>query len=130
MGARSTRPRTAADDPAARTALYDELRKREIPLLVMINPRTRAGLLRSWPGGFRAMAAYLDQGSFQQAMYDLGLPMGSVAAAEIPPGELFDWVAGLGCSLALNVYRPTGEVIYVPLAPEIVSALAPHAPRA
>src|SRR5262249_39075128 len=36
---------------AARRALYEELRSREIPLLVIVDPKTQGARLRSWPGG-------------------------------------------------------------------------------
>jgi hypothetical protein len=38
---------------AARPALYKELLRREVPLQVIIDPKTRGARLQTWPGGSR-----------------------------------------------------------------------------
>jgi hypothetical protein len=111
-------------DEAALRALYEELRGREIPLLVLVDPKTRGAALREWPGGHQAMPVYPDHASLATATRDLGIAAGSFAAAEMPPRTLFDWAARQGSTVALNAYRGPNDPIYVLFPPEEAQALA------
>lgn len=116
----------AADEggAAARKALYEELLGREVPLLFMIDPKTRGAALRSWPDGFEALVIYADNASLLTTARDLGLPMGSFAAAEMKPAALFAWGAGQGWPVAICVFRESGEPVYARIKAEEVRALA------
>ncbi|WP_438038280.1 hypothetical protein [Sorangium sp. So ce128] len=115
---------------AVKTALYDELLGREIPLLFMIDPRTRGIHLRAWPGGFEALAVYADNASLLTSARDLGLPMSSFAIAEMEPAALFSWGAGQGWAVAICVFAESGKPVYVPIHAEEVRALAAGRPGA
>ncbi|APR80599.1 Hypothetical protein A7982_05946 [Minicystis rosea] len=113
-----------AEGDAARHALYKELLAREIPLLLIVDPKTQAAALRELPGGIRGMAAYPDRASLLAAADDLGLSPGTFGAAEMVPEKLFGWAASNGHAVLVNVYRTRGEPLYVPIALEIVRTLA------
>jgi hypothetical protein len=106
------------------SALYEELLSREIPLLLIVDPETRGATLRQWPGGLEGMAVYGDRASLSTSAAALGLAAGSFAIAEMPPRVLFEWVAGNGRALALNVFRAPDEPVYIPLPAGAVRALA------
>jgi hypothetical protein len=90
----------------------------------MIDPKTRGANLRSWPGGFDALAVYADNASLLTSARDLGLPMGFFAAAEMKPAALFAWAAGQGWAVAICVFGEQGKPVYVPIHAEDVRALA------
>lgn len=109
---------------AARRSLHEELLGREIPLLFMVDPRTRGARLRSWPGGGDALPLYTDKASLLASARDMGMPMGSFAVAEMKPTAVFAWGAGQGWAVAICVFVEPGRPVYVPIHAEEVRALA------
>jgi hypothetical protein len=101
------------DCAATRTALYEELGRREIPLLFMVDPQTRSAALRSWPGGFTALAVYIDNLSLLTTARALGLSMDSFGVAEVKPTTLFGWAASQGWAVAICVFAEADRPIYV-----------------
>jgi hypothetical protein len=114
----------AAGDAAARRALHDELLARRIPLLVMVDAKTKSASLRQWPGNVVAMPAYADRASFLRALRDTGQSPQGVAAAEMAPRALFAWAVQHQWAVALGAYRAPDEPVYVLLPADEVRALA------
>jgi hypothetical protein len=114
----------ADDGDAARAALYEELLRREVPLLVIVDPKTNGASLNSWPGGVVALPVYPDQATLLASTRDRGMKSDTVAAAVMPPPKLFDWAAGSGWALAMNVFRAPDQPVYVILPADVVKALA------
>lgn len=115
----------AAIDAAegADRALEEELRQRKVPLLVMVDPKTKGVPLRSWPGGLDALPVYPDHAAFGQSAVQMGIPSRGVMSAIMTPHELFPWVAEQGWALALNAFRGD-EALYLPLDADVVRRLA------
>lgn len=108
----------------ARKALFDELLCREIPLLFVVDPKTRGARLRSWPAGFEAPAIYADRSSLLASARELEIPMDSFAIAEMTPPALFVWAAKNGWGVALCVFEEQGDLIHIPVLAAEVRALA------
>ena len=109
---------------AACPALYEELLRREVPLQVIIDPKTRGARLQTWPGGIEALPVYADEAALLKSARDLGMPLGSFAGAVMPPPELFGWAAGHSWAIAMNAFRTPDQPVYVVLTAETVKALA------
>jgi hypothetical protein len=114
----------ADDGDSARPALYEELLRREVPLLVIVDPNTRGAKLHGWPGGLQALPAYTDEATLLESARDLGMPLGTFGGAVMPPPELFDWAAEHSWTIAMNTFRGPGEPVYVVLPADEVKALA------
>jgi hypothetical protein len=107
----------------ARRALYEELLRREVPLQVIIDPKTMGAELREWPGGV-ALPVYADESSLLTSARNLGKEYGTFAGAIMTPPELFDWAAGHSWPIAMNVFRAPNQPVYVVLTADEVKALA------
>jgi hypothetical protein len=114
----------ADDGDTARAALHEELRCREIPLQVIVDPQTGGTQLRSWPGGVQALPIYADEVSLLTSARDHGMKLGTFAAAVMPPLKLFGWAAGNSWAIAMNAFRTADQPVYVVLTSEEVKALA------
>ena len=110
--------------PANRTALYEELLAREIPLLLMVDPNTREAWLRTWSGGIHALPVYADQASLRASARDLGIPLNHFVIAEMRPAELLTWAAAEGKAVALCVFVEADNPAYVFIQADQVRALA------
>jgi len=108
---------------SARPALFTELGARELPLLIVVDQKTRAPGLMSWPGGFQALPVYADKMSLLGAVRDLKLAPGSFGVNEMKPSELFSWAAGAGTAVAIGVFDDTGKPQYVRISPGEMRAL-------
>ncbi len=108
----------------AARALEEELLRREVPLLVFVDPATKASSLSSFPRGVVALSVYGDESSFLRTARDLGMNPGSFAMAAMPPRDLFAWAAGHGWGVALNAFRAPDRPIYIPIPPADVQCLA------
>lgn len=115
---------TGGGGPAARRALHEELLRREIPLLFMIDPKTRGASLRSWPGGLSALPVYADNASLLRSAQELGMAQGSFGVAQLRATALFEWGAPQGWAVAVGLYNEAGKPVYVVLSQEDVRALA------
>lgn len=104
-------------------ALNEELLRRDFPLVLMADPKTKAVAPRAWPGVGKALPAYPDLISLQWTAADLKMPQSSFALATMPPHTLLEWAAKLGIAVAINVYRDRSSPLYVVLPPERVEAL-------
>ena len=110
--------------PANRTALYEELFAREIPLLLMVDPNTREAWLRTWSGGVHALPVYADHASLRASARDLGIPLESFVIAEMRPTDLLAWAAAESKAVALCVFVEADNPVYVLIQAEQVRALA------
>ena len=112
------------DAEGAWQELYNELLQRDTPLLVLVDPETGAAAQRTWPGKGAAIPAYPDGASLRQAGSDLGIPIESLAFAEMLPRDLFSWLGQQNSAVAINVYRDGKTPLYVWLQAETVQALS------
>jgi hypothetical protein len=111
------------DGDTARPALYEELLRREVPLLLIVDPNTAGSTLRSWPGGIQALPVYPDELGLDMSARDLGMERGTFAIAAMSPPELFDCAARQSLVIAMYVFGPSGRT-YVMLTADVVKALA------
>ncbi len=107
----------------ARQALFEELLRRETPLLLFIDPQTGGVAQRSWPGRGAAMPVYPDRSSLAQTATDVGIPLGSLTIAQMAPRKIFQWMAGK-TPLAVNVFRDHKTPLYLWLHLDEVQALS------
>lgn len=107
----------------AAVALEEELRGRQVPLLVMIDAKTKGVPLRTWQSGRKALPVYPDHAAFRLSLLQMGVPSGAVMAAIMSPRELIPWAARQGWALALNAFRGD-EALYLPLDGDVVRRLA------
>jgi len=105
-------------------ALLAELLQRDIPLLVIVDPKTLAAAQRTWPGQGKAMPVYPDRASLMLSASELGLPPESFAIAEMPARDVFSWMAKEGSAVAINAYRDAKTPTYLWLRAEVVQALS------
>ena len=115
----------ATNSPSAWAALEHELLERTAPLLLFVDPKTRSALLRTWPEGVQAIAAYPDRISLEWAVADTRMAAGSFSIASMPPRALFAWAQTCGVGVAINVYRGRESPLYLPLELERLRALVP-----
>ncbi len=110
--------------PMAKQALIHELLVREVPLLVNVDPSTKAARLRAWPGGYQALEVYADFTSLRATTQDRGLPTNSLAAAVMMPKALFAWAAGHEWAIALCAFLRSGKPVHIHLRAVEVRELA------
>lgn len=113
-------------DPAgAWQAVCEELLQRELPLLVIVDPKTGGAPMMKFPSAseeISALPAYTDTASLMK-IAKLGLPFETLASANMSPRKLFKWMAGQHSAVAINYYRDDAP-FYLHLRPEEVKALA------
>jgi hypothetical protein len=114
---------------AAWEALNAELLRRDHPLVLMADPRTKGVAPRAWPGVGKAIPAYPDLVSLDWTARDLKMPSSSFGLALMPPRALFEWAAKIGVAVAINVYRDRSSPLYVMLPVDRLEALASSKPR-
>jgi hypothetical protein len=108
----------------AKQALIEELLVREIPLLVTLDPTTKAARLRAWPGGYQALEVFGDNASWLATVKERGLTGTSIAAGVMLPATLFAWAASLHWAVALCTFLPSGKLAHVHLRAVEVHELA------
>ena len=109
--------------PDALRALHTHLLVRAVPLMVMVDPRTRAVIPRRFPNG-DVLVVYGDRATLFAAARALGMQQGAYAAAELPPPDLFRLAALNKATLALCALRDTGAAMNVLVTPDQVAELA------
>jgi hypothetical protein len=113
----------ADDRPDAFPALCEELLRRTVPLLVIVNPQTMGGRLRRFPGG-DGLAVYSDVPTLNVSALAIGMQPGSFAGAETPPDKLFPWAASHGWMIAICVFRAPDKPLYIKIEAKVVRQLA------
>jgi hypothetical protein len=108
----------------ARPALYEELLRREVPLLHIVDRETKAGQLHPLPGGVVALPVYPDENGVNLSAPDHGMKRGTFAIAAMPPSALFSWVASESGAIAMYLCREAEKPVYVVLTADVVKALA------
>ncbi len=109
----------------ARQVFYNELMKREFPLLFLINPQTRAASLMNWPDLGTALPVFTDQSSLKRTAQELGIQKDDFAYAVMTPKELLAWAAEREYPLAFNASRdPKQAPVYVFMTVEEVKSLS------
>lgn len=110
-----------ASTDASRTALYAELRAREIPLVLLAHPE---GIrLRTWDDGFQALPVYADRTSLRASARTLGMAPDAYSIAEMMPRDLFRLADDRRWAVALEVTDDAGEPRYIAIQPNDVRML-------
>ena len=108
-----------------RQIFYQELVKREFPLLFLINPKTRAASLMSWPDLGTALPVFTDRSSLERTASSLGIQKEDFAFAVMTPKELLAWAAEREYPLAFNAFRdPNQAPVYVFMTADEVKSLS------
>lgn len=107
-----------------RQDFYNELIKREFPLLFLVNPETRAASLMNWPDLGTALPVFADRASLERTASGLGIQKDDFAYAVMTPKELLAWAAEREYPLAFNAFRDSNQApVYVFMTVEEVKLL-------
>lgn len=115
---------TVARGDAARPALYEELLRREVPLLLAIDTTSGGPRGISWPDGAKATPVFGDELCLHATAAGYGWAADHSGVAIVPPRKLFEWAAREAFALALFAEHAKDKRVYVLIEPDESAQLA------